>query len=64
MADPTTPESKTLLIAEYPLIQTKAVITPLMVVDQGKRHLNTYCSGPLHHEHALQKLDTSFWFNA
>jgi hypothetical protein len=42
MADPTTPESKTLLVAESPLIQAKAVITPQMVVVQGKRHLNAY----------------------
>jgi dipeptidyl aminopeptidase/acylaminoacyl peptidase len=35
MADPTTPEGKALLIAESPLTQAKAIVTPLMVV-QGK----------------------------
>lgn len=35
MADPTTPEGKELLVAESPLTQAKAIITPLMVV-QGK----------------------------
>jgi dipeptidyl aminopeptidase/acylaminoacyl peptidase len=35
MADPTTPDGKALLIAESPLTQAKAILTPLMVV-QGK----------------------------
>ena len=35
MADPTTPDGKALLIAESPLTQAKAIVTPLMVV-QGK----------------------------
>jgi dipeptidyl aminopeptidase/acylaminoacyl peptidase len=35
MADPTTPEGKALLVAESPLTQAKAIVTPLMVV-QGK----------------------------
>jgi dipeptidyl aminopeptidase/acylaminoacyl peptidase len=35
MADPTTPEGKALLIAESPLTQAKAIVTPLLVV-QGK----------------------------
>jgi len=35
MADPTTPAGKALLIAESPLTQAKAIVTPLMVV-QGK----------------------------
>jgi dipeptidyl aminopeptidase/acylaminoacyl peptidase len=35
MADPTTPDGKALLIAESPVTQAKAVVTPLMVV-QGK----------------------------
>jgi dipeptidyl aminopeptidase/acylaminoacyl peptidase len=35
MADPTTPAGKSLLIAESPLTQAKAIVTPLMVV-QGK----------------------------
>jgi dipeptidyl aminopeptidase/acylaminoacyl peptidase len=35
MADPTTPQGKALLIAESPLTQAKAIVTPLMVV-QGK----------------------------
>jgi dipeptidyl aminopeptidase/acylaminoacyl peptidase len=35
MADPTTPEGKSLLIAESPLTHAKAIVTPLMVV-QGK----------------------------
>ena len=35
MADPTTPEGKALLMAESPLTQAKAIVTPLMVV-QGK----------------------------
>jgi dipeptidyl aminopeptidase/acylaminoacyl peptidase len=35
MADPTTPEGRALLIAESPLTQAKAIVTPLMVV-QGK----------------------------
>ena len=35
MADPTTPEGKALLIAESPLTQAKAIVTPLMVI-QGK----------------------------
>ena len=35
MADPTTAEGKALLIAESPLTQAKAIVTPLMVV-QGK----------------------------
>jgi len=32
MADPTTPEGKALLVAESPLTQAKAIVTPLMVV--------------------------------
>ena len=35
MADPTTPEGKALLVAESPLTQAKAIVTPLLVV-QGK----------------------------
>jgi dipeptidyl aminopeptidase/acylaminoacyl peptidase len=35
MADPTTPDGKALLVAESPLTQAKAIVTPLMVV-QGK----------------------------
>ena len=35
MADPNTPDGKALLIAESPLTQAKAIVTPLMVV-QGK----------------------------
>ena len=35
MADPTTPEGRALLVAESPLTQAKAIVTPLMVV-QGK----------------------------
>ena len=35
MADPTTPEGRALLMAESPLTQAKAIVTPLMVV-QGK----------------------------
>jgi dipeptidyl aminopeptidase/acylaminoacyl peptidase len=35
MADPATPDGKALLIAESPLTQAKAIVTPLMVV-QGK----------------------------
>ena len=35
MADPTTPEGKALLVAESPLTQAKAIVSPLMVV-QGK----------------------------
>jgi dipeptidyl aminopeptidase/acylaminoacyl peptidase len=35
MADPTTPQGKALLIAESPLSQAKAIVTPLLVV-QGK----------------------------
>src|SRR5271163_1394289 len=35
MADPTTPDGKALLIAESPLTQAKAIVTPLLVV-QGK----------------------------
>src|SRR6201995_4943079 len=35
MADPSTPEGRALLIAESPLTQAKAIVTPLMVV-QGK----------------------------
>lgn len=35
MADPTTPEGKALLVAESPLSQAKAIVTPLLVV-QGK----------------------------
>jgi dipeptidyl aminopeptidase/acylaminoacyl peptidase len=35
MADPTTPHGKALLVAESPLTQAKAIVTPLMVV-QGK----------------------------
>jgi dipeptidyl aminopeptidase/acylaminoacyl peptidase len=35
MADPNTPEGKALLVAESPLTQAKAIVTPLMVV-QGK----------------------------
>jgi dipeptidyl aminopeptidase/acylaminoacyl peptidase len=35
MADPTTPEGKALLVAESPLTNAKAIVTPLMVV-QGK----------------------------
>jgi dipeptidyl aminopeptidase/acylaminoacyl peptidase len=35
MGDPTTPQGKALLIAESPLTQAKAIVTPLMVV-QGK----------------------------
>ncbi len=35
MADPTTPDGRALLIAESPLTQAKAIVTPLMVV-QGK----------------------------
>lgn len=35
MADPTTPQGKALLVAESPLTQAKAIVTPLMVV-QGK----------------------------
>ena len=35
MADPTTPSGKALLVAESPLTQAKAIVTPLMVV-QGK----------------------------
>jgi dipeptidyl aminopeptidase/acylaminoacyl peptidase len=35
MADTTTPDGKALLIAESPLTQAKAIVTPLMVV-QGK----------------------------
>ena len=35
MGDPTTPDGKALLIAESPLAQAKAIVTPLMVV-QGK----------------------------
>lgn len=35
MADPTTPDGKALLMAESPLTQAKAIVTPLMVV-QGK----------------------------
>jgi dipeptidyl aminopeptidase/acylaminoacyl peptidase len=32
MADPTTPDGKALLVAESPLTQAKAIVTPLMVV--------------------------------
>jgi dipeptidyl aminopeptidase/acylaminoacyl peptidase len=35
MADPNTPEGKALLVAESPLTQAKAIVTPLLVV-QGK----------------------------
>jgi dipeptidyl aminopeptidase/acylaminoacyl peptidase len=35
MGDPTTPQGKALLIAESPLTQAKAIVTPLLVV-QGK----------------------------
>ncbi|HEY1751718.1 MAG TPA: S9 family peptidase [Caulobacteraceae bacterium] len=35
MADPTTPQGKALLVAESPLTEAKAIVTPLMVV-QGK----------------------------
>jgi dipeptidyl aminopeptidase/acylaminoacyl peptidase len=35
MADPTTPDGKALLVAESPLTQAKAIVTPLLVV-QGK----------------------------
>ena len=35
MGDPTTPQGKALLVAESPLTQAKAIITPLLVV-QGK----------------------------
>jgi dipeptidyl aminopeptidase/acylaminoacyl peptidase len=35
MGDPTTPEGKALLVAESPLTQAKAIVTPLLVV-QGK----------------------------
>jgi dipeptidyl aminopeptidase/acylaminoacyl peptidase len=35
MADPTTPQGKALLVAESPLSQAKAIVTPLLVV-QGK----------------------------
>jgi dipeptidyl aminopeptidase/acylaminoacyl peptidase len=35
MADPTTPAGKALLVAESPLTQAKAIVTPLLVV-QGK----------------------------
>jgi dipeptidyl aminopeptidase/acylaminoacyl peptidase len=35
MADPTTPQGRALLVAESPLTQAKAIVTPLMVV-QGK----------------------------
>lgn len=35
MADPTTPDGKALLVAESPLTDAKAIVTPLMVV-QGK----------------------------
>jgi dipeptidyl aminopeptidase/acylaminoacyl peptidase len=35
MADPTTPQGKALLVAESPLTDAKAIVTPLMVV-QGK----------------------------
>jgi dipeptidyl aminopeptidase/acylaminoacyl peptidase len=35
MADPTTPKGRALLVAESPLTQAKAIVTPLMVV-QGK----------------------------
>jgi dipeptidyl aminopeptidase/acylaminoacyl peptidase len=35
MADPSTPEGKALLVAESPLTQAKAIVTPLLVV-QGK----------------------------
>ncbi len=35
MGDPTTPDGKALLIAESPLTQAKAIVTPLLVV-QGK----------------------------
>jgi dipeptidyl aminopeptidase/acylaminoacyl peptidase len=35
MADPTTQEGKALLVAELPLTQAKAIVTPLLVV-QGK----------------------------
>jgi len=35
MADPSTPDGKALLMAESPLTQAKAIVTPLMVV-QGK----------------------------
>ncbi len=35
MADPTTPQGKALLVAESPLTQAKAIVTPLLVV-QGK----------------------------
>src|ERR1700761_2508423 len=35
MADPTTPDGKALLVAESPLTEAKAIVTPLMVI-QGK----------------------------